>query len=161
MVEHGCLGSSSCIHQQLYILGHASRESVQSQQVFRCIGGIIFRQNFLQDAGCKRPDGHEARLTVIQRLFLVLEYLGHHGVYRTADYQVYTGLLAIEVPDALHVAEHRFVYTEKLLELVDEERDGAFCRELHQVFEHIGKAFRASHGWNPQLVLYLQPVILA
>ena len=59
------------------------------------VAGVVFRKNIFPGQLGKRTHGHKARLPVIQRLFLILEYLCHHGINRTTDNQVNTGLRAV------------------------------------------------------------------
>ena len=55
----------------------------------------------------------------------------------------------IHIPNPLHIAENGFVYAEKLLELVDEQGEGARGGKFHQVFEDFREAFRFAHDGNP------------
>ena len=122
---------------------------------------MVFREDFLQHRRSERAHGHETGLSVIKRFLLVLEYLRHHGVYRAADDKVHPGFRAVYVPDALHVAVHRLVHAEELLELVNEQRDGTLRGKFHQKLEHIGEMLRPSHRGDSQLALYFKPVIFA
>ena len=161
MVEHVGLGRRPGIHEQLYILRHPARKRIQGQQVFRRVVRAVLREDLLQHGRGKRTHGHKARLPVVQRFFLVFEYLRHQRINRPADNQVDTGFRAVHVPNALHIAVHRFVHAEKLLKFVDEQCDGAFCRELHQELEYIGETLRPAYRRDTQFVLYFALVILA
>ena len=82
---------------------------------------------------------------------VVLEYLHHKRIDRTADDKVHVRFQAILIPMILNIAVHRRIDVEKLLKFIDDQREPFRLSLLHQECEYILKRGHGRHE-NTQLV---------
>ena len=79
---------------------------------------MMFVHNLLQRVQRKRLQTDAVCGTPIEGFFAVIKDFGHHGVERTAKYQIHPAFIFVTVPQVLHIAEEGVVYGTEVLKLV-------------------------------------------
>ena len=79
----------------------------------------------------------------------------NHRLHRTSYNQIDLRIRFVDVPNLLHIAEHRCIEPHKLLKLVDKQGYGLVLRQLHDVIEYIRKPGYPTQHRNTQLGTYL------
>ena len=102
-------------------------------------------------------DSHLRGGPPVQRFRAVFEDALHQRVNTATGYQIDLGSFMISVPEVLYVAECGSVYPVQVLELVDDQREMASLRLLH---DHLKQVTKTGHGTiDMQPDLFLQTVL--